>query len=314
MYFDGQGRMLQTQATLAIKAENKIGECPVWDKQHQRLLWVDHQVGTLHEARADGAGGWRQTQRWDLGRPIAAVIPRQPGGLVVTTGTEILLFDEALAKCTPFVSLSVDPALIRLNDAKCDAQGRLWAGTFTTDFSARAALYRIDPDGTVTPALESVALSNGLDWSPDGSTFYYIDSLALTIEAFDFDAPCGTIGNRRTLVTFNRGEGGGNGMTVDREGCLWVALTGSGEVRRYAPNGTLLGIVKVPTTGVTSCAFGGPDGGELFITSRSGRVHEQIARMLSLTPERMEDNGPEAGGLFVCRPGPTGPPATPFAA
>jgi sugar lactone lactonase YvrE len=160
--------MLPIQATLAIKAQNKIGESPVWDAQRERLLWVDHATGIIHEARSHGAAGWRETKRWDLGRPVAAAIPRRNGGLVVASGTEILLFDEASAQSAPFASLEVDPALIRFNDAKCDAQGRLWAGTLAADFSVRAALYRIDPDSAVTTVLENVALSNGLGWSAAG--------------------------------------------------------------------------------------------------------------------------------------------------
>jgi sugar lactone lactonase YvrE len=304
--------MPQTQATLAIKIRNKIGESPVWDAQRERLLWVDHAAGSIHEARSNEASVWRETQRWDLGRPVAAAIPRRSGGLVVAAGTEILLFNEGSGESALFASLEVDPALIRLNDAKCDLNGRLWAGTLATDFSSRAALYRIDPDGAVTKTLENAGISNGMGWSPDGSKFYYIDSLTLTVAAFDFDAARGMISNRRTLITIRRGDGAANGMTVDHEGSLWVALTGGGEVRRYAPYGELLQRIGISTPGATSCAFGGHDGGELFITSRSGRMPE-VALTLGIPEERIEDNSPEAGALFVCRPGPTGAPATPFA-
>src|SRR5262245_49601723 len=109
--------MLQIQATLAIKARNKIGERPVWDAQRERLLWVDHATGIIHEARSNGVSGWREARRWDLGRSVAAAIPRRDGGLVVAAGAEILLFDEATGQSAPFASLEVDPALIRLNEA-----------------------------------------------------------------------------------------------------------------------------------------------------------------------------------------------------
>jgi sugar lactone lactonase YvrE len=302
------------RASLAIKARNKIGESPFWDAKRQRLLWLDHQQGTIHEARTDGLGGWRETQRWHLNRPVAAAIPRRSGGLIVAAGTEIFFFDEIKNRRASFVTLDVDPELIRLNDAKCDSQGRLWVGTLATDISPRAALYRIDPDGCVTTILENTAVSNGLDWSPDDSTFYFVDSATLTIDAFDFDSARGTLSNRRTLASIQHGDGGANGLTVDDAGCLWVALTGGGEVRRYSPGGTLLGRVEISTSGATSCAFGGPDGAELFITSRSGRMPEFARTLLGISTDRLEDNGPEAGGLFVCRPGPTGAPATPFAA
>jgi sugar lactone lactonase YvrE len=162
--------------------------------------------------------------------------------------------------------------------------------------------------------LEGATLPNGLEWSPDGSTFYFVDSMALTIDAFDFDATRGELSNRRTLLSIQYGDGGANGMTVDTTGCLWVALTGGGEVRRYSPEGKLLGRVKIATSGATSCAFGGADGGELFITSRSGRMPDFARTLLGIPADKLEDNSPEAGALFVCRPGPTGLPVTPFAA
>jgi len=301
-------------ATVAITARDKIGESPAWDSRYRRLLWLDHQVGIIHEARADASSGWRETRHWNVHGPTAAAIPRSQGGLVIAAGTDIFFLDEATGQRTPFVSLDVDPALIRLNDAKCDSQGRLWAGTIATDLSTRAALYRIDPNGDVTQMLDGAAIANGLDWSPDGSTFYFVDTLALTIDAFDFDSSKGTLGNRRTLVSILHGEGGANGMTVDNEGCLWVAVTGGGEVRRYSPTGTLLQRVLISTSGATSCAFGGPEGADLFITSRSGRMPDFARTLLGIPPDKLEDNGPQAGALFVCRPGPTGAPATPFAA
>jgi sugar lactone lactonase YvrE len=300
----------QMKAKLAIDAQDAIGEGPTWDLAGKRLLWSDHKVGIIHEGKSDGVGGWRESRRWNLARPLAATIPRAKGGLVVAGGTEIFMIDEA-GTVTSFTRIDADPDLIKINDAKCDPQGRLWAGTLTGDFRpGGAALYRIDPDGTVTTMLEGVTLSNGLDWSPGGETFYYVDSLTRRVDAFDFDPADGTIANRRIVVTFERGVP--NGMAVDREGCLWVAATGGGDVQRYTPDGKLLARVEISTPGATSCAFGGPDGGTLFITSRRGRMPD-VARTMGLTTEMMENNGPEAGGVFVCQPGPTGAPATPFA-
>jgi sugar lactone lactonase YvrE len=298
------------KATVAIDAHDIIGEGPTWNTACQRLLWSDNERGIVHEAASGGPGGhWRESKRWNLSRPLAAAIPRARGGLVVAGGTEIFTLDE-VGRITPFACLDVDPNLVRLNDAKCDPQGRLWAGTLATDFSSRAGLYRIDPDRSVTPMLSNLRLANGLGWSPDGSTFYFIDSLSERIDAFDFDACDGVITNRRTVVTLDHGAP--NGMTVDREGCLWVAATGTGQVHRYTPDGTLLTRVTISTPGATSCAFGGADGGDLFITSLGRRMPE-VALELGLTSEMMENDRAESGSLFVCRPGPTGSPATPFA-
>jgi sugar lactone lactonase YvrE len=300
------------KSSLAVLSGAHLAEAPAWDAAAQRLLWVDHLIGAVREARSDGTGGWRAGRRWDLGRHVAAAIPRRKGGLVVVGATDIVMLDEAGNSIRQFAHIDADPDHVRLNDAKCDPQGRLWAGTLALDFTPRAALYRIDPDGSVTTALDHVTLSNGLAWSPDGSLFYYVDTFTLTVDAFDFDAARGELANRRTIVALQRGEGAANGITVDREGCIWVALTGGGEVRRYTPDGELLARVSISTPGATSCAFGGPDGEHLFITSRAGRMPD-VALTLGVRHEMMESRGPEAGGVFVCRPGTRGAAATPFA-
>jgi sugar lactone lactonase YvrE len=303
--------MITLNATVAIAAQNHIGEGPVWDAASRRLLWVDHAGQVVHEARDDGHGSWKESRRWAAGCTVSAALPRARGGLLISGGNEIFLLDDA-GRRTSFACLDFDPVLCRLNDVKCDALGRLWAGTLTRDFSPRAALYRIDPDGTVARVLQNVSLANGFDWSPDRSTFYFIDSIRCSVDAFDCDLERGMLTNRRVVVAIDATQGVPNGMTVDVDGGLWVALTGGGRVCRFAPDGTLLARVNVSVPGATSCAFGGPDGSDLFITSRTGRVPEVIGA-LGLPEKMMESRGPEAGALFVCRPGVAGAPATPFA-
>jgi sugar lactone lactonase YvrE len=299
------------RAVLAIDARNKIGEGPVWDAARQRLIWTDLELGIVHAAQADASGTWSESQRWNLARPLAAANPRRHGGLIVAGGIEVFMLDEA-GTVAPFAALGADPTVVRLNDAKCDPRGRLWAGTLAFDFTPRGALYRIDADGSVHTMLEKLYIANGMAWSPDGSVFYFADSLTQRVDAFDFDVERGTISRRRTFVAIAHGEGGPNGLTVDAEGCVWVAVTGSGRVRRYSPNGALLSTVEIGTPGATSCAFGGADGADLFITSLGRRMPE-VARTLGLTDEMMNNDGRELGGVFVCRPGVTGRAATPFA-
>jgi sugar lactone lactonase YvrE len=300
---------MEIHARMAIDSHDKIGEGPTWDRAAQRLIWSDNELGVVHEATADARGEWRERRCWNLGKPLAAAIPRAEGGLVVTGGIEIFFLD-ATGVHQPFTRLSVDPQRVRINDAKCDRRGRLWAGTLAHDFSRCGGLYRIDPDGSVVTILTGLRLANGLAWSPDDRTFYFIDSLSQRVDAFDFDADRGSISRRRTCVRIERG--GPNGMTVDQEGCLWVAVTGEGEVRRYTPDGELIGHVKISTPGATSCAFGGADGQELFITSLGRRMPE-VARELGITSEMMENSRPESGAVFVCRPGVAGEPAAAFA-
>jgi sugar lactone lactonase YvrE len=306
--------IVQITASLAIDAKDQIGEGPAWDAAGQRFVWSDNATGIIHEARADGAGGWRETRQWNLARPLGAAIPRASGGFVVAGGVDIFFLNED-GSTEPFARLDADPDRVLINDAKCDPQGRLWAGTRSRDFTlGEAALFRIDPDGAVTKALEKVSLSNGLDWSPDGSVFYFIDTVPRTLDAFDFDGGTGAISNRRNFMTVEFGQGMPDGMAVDREGFLWVAIIGSGAVQRYAPSGTLLARIGISTPAVTSCAFGGPDGGDLLITSIGRRLPDALLRF-GCTMEMLEGagNAPGAGGVFVCRPGATGAPATPFA-
>jgi sugar lactone lactonase YvrE len=300
-------------AQLAIDAKDQVGEGPTWDAVEQRFIWSDNATGVVHEARADGAGGWRETKRWDLDRPVGAVIARAGGGFVVAGGVDIFFLNED-GSTEPFAKLDADPGVVTINDAKCDPQGRLWVGTRPLNFGMNlAALYRIDPDASVTLALTGVSLSNGLDWSPDGKTFYYIDTIARTLDAFDFDGASGRIENKRNVMTVPFGDGMPDGMTVDREGGLWVAIIGSGVAQRFAPDGTLLACVEISTPAVTSCAFGGPDGGELLITSIGRRLPPALAQF-GCSLEVLEAAGvaPGGGGVFVCRPGVTGAPATRF--
>jgi sugar lactone lactonase YvrE len=305
----------QLKAELAIGQCDQLGEGPVWDASGRRLLWGDHVAHVIREAQSDGAGGWRETRRWELHRPLAAAIPRSTGGLILAAGMDILTFDENAPTVDraiqPFAHIDVNSDLLRINDAKCDAKGRLWAGTLSSDFKpGAAALYRIDPDGTVAQKMDGMTLANGLDWSPDSSTFYFVESFTREVLAFDFDLETGSISNRRTFVTLTNGVP--NGMTVDRGGNLWIASTGGGEVQCYSPQGQLIATVEIATPGATSCCFGGPDGLDLFITSRAGRMPE-AAKTMGVDPRKMDNSGPEAGALFVCRPGASGPPAHSFA-
>jgi sugar lactone lactonase YvrE len=304
--------VITLKASIAIEAHDKIGEGPVWDARGKRLLWVDHAGEAVREALPDGTGGWKEGRRWDLGRIVCAALPRAQGGLLVAGGNEVVLLDESSGGCKPFARLDFDSSACRLNDVKCDARGRLWASSYSTDFSPRAAVYRIDPDGSSTKVLGNVSLGNGFDWSPGGATFYFIDSLECTVDAFDCDLARGTLANRRTVVRIPPTHGVPNGMTVDAEGCLWVALTGGARVRRYAPDGKVLAQVDIDVPGATSCGFAGTEGRDLFITSRTGRVPE-IIKALGLREDMMESSGPLAGALFVCTPGARGIPVTPFA-
>jgi sugar lactone lactonase YvrE len=188
----------------------------------------------------------------------------------------------------------------RMNDGYCDARGRFWAGTMSTKHERGAgALFRMDPDGRVTRMLGGVTTSNGIDWSLDHTRMYYVDTGTLRIDVFDFDLDSGEVRDRRPLVSFAEAEGKPDGLIVDADGCVWIALWGGAQVRRYTPDGRLDRSIPVPATYPTKCAFGGDGLADLFITS---------ARR-PLTPEETARQ-PLAGSVLVCRPGVTGRPPT----
>lgn len=287
------------EAELAVDARARLGEGPNWDAAAGRLLWVDITGRTVHQLRP-GSDGYEQ-RSWPVPEEVGAAIPRTRGGLLLAVRSGFAALDDSGAYSTLAEVEAARPEN-RMNDAKTDPQGRCWAGTMTDQRSeaAGSGLYRLDADGTVHTVLDSVQLSNGMGWSPDGGTFYYIDTPTGGVDAFDFDPDEGRIAGRRRLVTVEGGKP--DGMTTDDVGCLWVAIINGGQVRRYTPVGELDTVINLPVSRVTSCAFGGPERDELFMTSaRDGLDETALAAQ------------PHAGGLFHCRPGITGPPATPFA-
>lgn len=304
----------RTKAYLAIDCADGIGEGPTWDVEGSRLLWSDNGTGLLHEAKTDGTGGWRETRRWYLWRTMGDAIKRSAGGIVLVAGADILTMDD-LGNVSPFARLDVREDLVKGNEAKCDPSGRLWVGTNAIDFSpGLGGLYRVDPDGRVTTMLENIGISNGLDWSPGGDTLYYIDSMTRAVDAFDFDNTRGQIRSRRRVIRFAEDDGAPDGMTVDSEGCLWVTAFGLGEVRRYTPGGALLQCVEISSPAVTSCAFGGSDCRDLFITSAAVELPKLFAKYgVSDDVIANSHQAPGAGGVFACRPGVAGRWPTPFA-
>lgn len=302
--------MTTLMAEAAILAQDQIGEAPVWDPGSQTLIWLDHGRRIIHQAQVSSQGLWHETQRWSFEQPITYALPRTAGGFAIAAGNEIVLWDPTGLRSV-FARVDIDPAHERIGDMKCDSRGRLWAGSFAPALDRAGALHCIERDGSVKRVLEGIELANGLDFSPDESVFYFADSLGFSVDAFDFDQQHGTLARRRRFVTIDPRDGAPNGITVDDDGCVWVAVTCAGEVRRYSPEGVLLGRFTSAIPGLTSCCFGGQDRRTLFITSRSGRVPELI-HTRGVPEERLESRGVYAGALFMCRPGPSGSPARAF--
>ena len=291
----------EVSVELLLDAHALVGEGPVWDDASGTLVWVDIMSNAVH--RYDPATG--RDVAIDVGQQVgAAVLRRGRSGLVLALRDGFGMLDEGSGQVQLVAAVEADVPANRMNDGKCDPGGRFWAGTMAFKVAPGvAALYRLDPDLQVHRMLSGVTLSNGLGWSPDGRQMYYIDSTTQGVDVFDFEPSDGSLGERRRLITIPPDEGLPDGMTVDAEGGLWIALHGSGSIRRYTPDGRVDRVVRVPPTMVTCCAFGGPDLTDLYITTMS----------LGLSEERRRAQ-PLAGGLFRCRPGVRGLPPHRFAA
>ncbi|WP_432153110.1 SMP-30/gluconolactonase/LRE family protein [Streptomyces tricolor] len=249
-----------TAYEVAVRAEATLGEGPTWDPATGRLIWLDILGMRLHTY--DPASG-RRTVR-TTPQHIGAAKPRAGGGLVLNLRDGVGLLDPD----GTFRWLHHEPVPgRRANDAAVAPDGSLWAGTMRYDEApGGGTLSRLTGDGTVRTVLPDVAVSNGTGWSPDGRLMYYIDSPTRRVDVFDHDAD-GRVGNRRPLVEIEEGAGFPDGLTVDAEGCVWVALWGGGAVRRYTPSGDLDRVITLPTPRTTACAFGGPDLTDLYITT-----------------------------------------------
>ena len=285
-------------ADILYRHEAYVGEGPVWDSRSGRLVWVD--IPNNHVFTTDPADG--STTRRELDRAVGVVLPRAAGGYVAALqdGFYALPDDGPPELIAP---VEAENPVTRLNDGEIDPQGRFWAGTMGWHAEPGAgALYRLDPDGSVRRMLDGVTISNGLGWSPDGSTMYYVDTPTLRIDMFDFDAASGDIANRREFVTIRHGGGRPDGLTVDSEGAVWVATWPGYGVHRYLPDGTLDAVIPLPVSNVSSIELGGPDLRDAFITTA-----------WELLSEAEHAAQPLAGSLFHTRVEVPGRPRVPFA-
>ena len=284
--------------SVVAECHNELGEGPWWDARTATLLWIDID-GRLVQ-RHDPATG-RTTTR-SLDQKPGAVTARAGGGLALALEDGVWVADADDGPVRRVAPIEVEDPGTRLNDATCDRLGRLWVGSMANDARPGAgSLYRVDPDGSVERVLVDLAISNGIDWSPDDRCMYFIDSATRRVDVFDYDLATGRATGRRALIELPEDAGLPDGMTVDAAGYLWVAVWDGWSVRRYSPSGDLDRVVQLPVARPTSCAFGGPDLADLYVTSAS----------TGLSPAELADQ-PLAGALFVVRPGVRGLEATPF--
>ena len=243
-----------------------LAESPVWDTRGRSLLWVDIDAGRVH--RLDPRTGADTATA--VGVPVGAVAVRRAGGLVLAAGRGFGFLDEAASTLDWRWTAGRGD---RMNDGKCDPAGRFLAGTLTmAQTPGAAALYQLAADGVVTTLIPEVAVSNGLGWSPDGSLLYFADTPLERVDVLDYDVAAGTVGGRRPFADLRDVPGRPDGLTVDADGGVWVAMARGGRaVRRFTPDGRLDHVVELPVPLVTSVAFGGADLADLYVTtSRAG--------------------------------------------
>lgn len=286
---------------LAVDGKAIVGEGTCWDAQKQILYWVDILGKKVHLFDPSR----NENRSIELDQYVGAVVPTtsKDGELLVALHHGLALLDPATSKLTPIVDPESHLPDNRFNDGKCDPAGRFFAGTMQLGGKSKTgALYRLDADLSVHKLVDSIGISNGLAWSADHRTMYYVDTKTAELWAFDYDIATGAIANRRTAIAFSGEFIHPDGMTIDEDDMLWIAFYDGGCVARWDPvSGAMLDVIRLPVTLTTNCAFGGPRLDTLYVTScRVGLSDEQLKSQ------------PHAGGLFYVKPGVRGLAAPPF--
>lgn len=274
-----------------------LGEGPYWVPEEDHLLWVDIEAGLLH--RTDVASGATISDELDA---VSAAFPVLGGGILTAGANRLTLRTPAQpGQAWQTRTVAEAPARddLRFNDGAVDPAGRIWIGSMHKgETDPVGELYRLDPGGVLTSIAKSAIVSNGLGWSPDGSRLYYSDSGLRRVDVFDYDPATGEAFGRRIFADLRGMRGAPDGLTVDADGCVWVAMWGGGALRRFTPSGQQDAVLPVPVSQPTSCAFGGRDLAELYVTTaRVGLSEAALAAQ------------PLAGRLLRFRPGPAGLPS-----
>lgn len=280
--------MITTSWELVLNHTSELGEGPVWDMHGKRILWLDIVNGHIHSYYPETS----QHTTFSTGQMTGTIVLRKSGGLLAAMENGFYEIDENTGEMTFLTDPESQLPGNRFNDGKCDPQGRFWAGTMSIDESiVNGNLYRYDPNGNIQHFEKNIGCSNGLAWSSDHQTMYYIDSPTRQVYAYDYEAVTGNITNKRVAITIPEGSGYPDGMTIDAEGMLWIALWDGWGISRYNPlDGQLLQHFEFPAARITSCTFGGEQLNDLYVTSAYTRID----------PEEREKQ-PLAGSLFVLK-------------
>jgi len=283
-----------TEITCVLDAKASIGENPVWSMEEKSLYWLDTTQQAIH--RFDPKSGVNQT--WTMPDLVCSFALRENGGLIVALGAGIFLLDLETMSINTIDEEVTDKTQTRLNDGRCDRAGRFWVGAMDLDKHRQiASLYRVDPDLSIHKIINELVVSNGLAWSPDGGTLYHSDSRQNVIWAYDYDLKAGLPSNRRVFASTHPDEGLPDGAAVDEDGFYWSAGVRGGRLTRYAPDGRIDRVIKLPISLPSMCAFGGENLDILYVTS---------AREFLSESELLKE--PLAGGIFAIDVGVKGVP------
>lgn len=281
---------IDEETKLVLDSKARLGEGAIWNHNNNRLYWIDIEQGVLNIFDTDD----KVNKMIDLGQRVGTVVPAKNGDVLLALQNGIFNLDEKTQDLKMIVSPEDSISTNRFNDGKCDPKGRFWVGSMSLKGRKGAgSLYKVDHDLTVTRMLDSVTISNGIAWSPNGKKMYYIDTPTRKVMEYNYDLKNGTISHPRVAIEIPDSLGMPDGSTIDSKGNLWIAMWGGSMVTCWElSSGKLLQTIDVPVKNVTSCAFGGQELDILFITTaRQGLSNEDLKKY------------PNSGGIFAVRPG-----------
>jgi L-arabinonolactonase len=283
-----------------VDAPTELGECPLWDERTLTLWWVDiHQRLVLEYSEGQDA-----PRQHKFNEPVGAIALQENGRLMVALADAFVDYDPKISKILGVTPVDVGRSGVRLNDGRCDRQGRFLCGGMDMDNRGDkpARVHSFDRDGCVRTVIQGIDCANSICFSPDGTLMYFADMPSGQIQVYDYDMSEGSARNPRLLVERDASSGLPDGSVTDAEGCLWNARWGSGQVIRYSPDGKIDRIVELPVKNITCVAFGGSRHSTLFITTAHYGLSEQEKRQQ-----------PAAGTIFAFEPGVRGLPEVRYA-